>query len=70
MKVDISDEGSVQAFTDGCVEAFGRIDYALNIAGVVPQRIGIVDVDVATYDRVISVNEYGVSIIPSLHRLP
>jgi NAD(P)-dependent dehydrogenase (short-subunit alcohol dehydrogenase family) len=69
MKVDIADEGSVQLFINGCVEAFGRIDYALNIAGVVPQRIPILDLDVATYDRVIGINEYGVSNLPCPARI-
>lgn len=60
-KVDIHDENSVQHLIDACVETFGRIDYAANVAGIVPQRIPIHEVDTETYDRVIAVNEYGVS---------
>ncbi|OQV06029.1 hypothetical protein CLAIMM_10670 [Cladophialophora immunda] len=44
---------------DSCVSLFGRVDYALNIAGVVPQRKGIAELDVETYDRVVHINEYG-----------
>ncbi|KAH8807483.1 short chain dehydrogenase/ reductase [Xylogone sp. PMI_703] len=57
--VDISDEVSVRSFVKDCVAAFGRIDYANNIAGVVPQRTPIHEVDVQTYDRTIKINEYG-----------
>lgn len=60
-KVDIRDEQSVQSLIDACVATFGRIDYAANVAGVVPQRLPIHEVDTETYDRIIGVNEYGVS---------
>lgn len=46
---------------DACVDAHGRVDYALNVAGIVPQRTPIADVDVETFERVIDINEYGVS---------
>ncbi|RFU29305.1 hypothetical protein B7463_g7034, partial [Scytalidium lignicola] len=57
--VDIADEASVESFVKACVTAFGRIDYANNIAGVVPQRTPIHEIDVQAYDRTIKVNEYG-----------
>ena len=60
-KVDIRNEDSVQSMIDACVVAFDRIDYAANVAGVVPKRTPIHEVDTETYDRVIAVNEYGVS---------
>lgn len=64
-RTDISDEESVKRMIDSCVSLFGRVDYALNIAGVVPQRKGIAELEVETYDRTIRTNDYGVS--SSLH---
>ncbi|KIX09211.1 uncharacterized protein Z518_00290 [Rhinocladiella mackenziei CBS 650.93] len=58
-RTNIADEASVKQMIDTCVSIFGRVDYALNVAGVVPQRKGIADLDVETYDRVIHINEYG-----------
>lgn len=58
---DISIEEDVQRMIEDCVKAFGRVDYALNVAGVVPSRTPHTEVDVSTYDRVVGVNEYGVS---------
>ncbi|EXJ91712.1 hypothetical protein A1O3_00262 [Capronia epimyces CBS 606.96] len=58
-KVDISYEHSVDAFVDAAVAAFGRVDYACNIAGWAPQREPIAEVPVATYDRVVNIDEYG-----------
>lgn len=59
--VDISEEFSVQAFIDQCVAKFGRIDYACNIAGIVPPRTSIVDTSLETFNKVINVNTFGVS---------
>ena len=61
LRLDISDEADVQRMVDQCVLTFGRLDYALNIAGVVPNRTPIAMVDVQVYDKVVNVNEYGVS---------
>ena len=57
---DISDEGQVDKVVETCKESFARLDYALNVAGVVPTRTLHADVDVSTYDRTVRVNEYGV----------
>jgi NAD(P)-dependent dehydrogenase (short-subunit alcohol dehydrogenase family) len=65
-KVDISSEESVQSFVDECVLKFGRLDYANNVAGVVPQRTPITTVDVSTLDWVVDVNLYGVRLTISL----
>lgn len=61
--VDISNEESVQAFIDGCVVTYGRVDYANNVAGVVPSRLPITETDVSTYDLINNVNLYGVSVL-------
>jgi NAD(P)-dependent dehydrogenase (short-subunit alcohol dehydrogenase family) len=34
VKVDVSDEASVQSMVDATVKEFGRIDYSINSAGV------------------------------------
>lgn len=60
-QVDISKESDVQRMVETCVDAYGRLDYALNVAGIVPQRMPIADVEVETFENVIDVNEYGVS---------
>ena len=64
--VDITDETSVQAFIDGCVKRFGRIDYAVNVAGIVPMRTPIAELEVGTFDSVINVNQTGVHHAPSI----
>lgn len=61
-RTNISIEDDVSAMVDTCVSAFGRLDYAMNIAGIVPQRQAIAEVDVETYERVIDVNVHGVRI--------
>lgn len=58
--VDISDEQSVQDFVNGAVKHFGRIDFACNIAGIVPPRAPMEDTLLETFDRVVDVNAYGV----------
>lgn len=63
LQVDIADEKSVQEMIHKCVSTFGRVDYALNIAGVVPQRTPIADVNVETYDKVVHINQHGVSLL-------
>ncbi|MBE7182629.1 MAG: SDR family oxidoreductase [Terriglobus roseus] len=64
-KVDISAPADVDYMVRTCVDVFGRLDYALNVAGVVPQRTPIAQTDVSVYDKVVEVNEYGVSFPPS-----
>ncbi|KAJ9637390.1 hypothetical protein H2204_004814 [Knufia peltigerae] len=61
-QVNIADEASVNHMVDSCVSIFGRVDYALNIAGVVPQRKKIAELELEVYDRTIHINEYGVSL--------
>lgn len=61
--VNIAKEDSVQRFTDACVAAFQRIDYANNVAGAVPKRTPITEVGVETYDLIDDVNLYGVCIL-------
>lgn len=58
--VDISSETSIAEFMNTCTQAFNRVDYASNVAGVVPQRIPIAEVEAGTFDRVVGVNLIGV----------
>lgn len=60
--LDVSNEASVQNFIDRCVERFGGVHYALNIAGICPPRTPTIDVDPEVFDRVINTNLYGVSV--------
>ena len=64
VEVDITKEDSVQNIVDHCVTVFGRLDYAINIAGVVPQRLGITELDTSVYDWTVNTNEFGVSVTP------
>jgi NAD(P)-dependent dehydrogenase (short-subunit alcohol dehydrogenase family) len=61
VRLDVSNEASVQDFIDRCVERFGRVDYACNIAGICPSRTPTIDVEPEVFDRVVHTNLYGVS---------
>lgn len=56
---DVTDESQVEAMMDAALQAFGRIDAVLNVAGISsPMRVG--ELDMATYDRITDVNLRGV----------
>lgn len=59
--MDIGSDYSVERMVDACVAMFGRLDYAINLAGVVPARTPITETPVAIYDKVVSINQHGVS---------
>jgi 3-oxoacyl-[acyl-carrier protein] reductase len=56
---DVSDEQQVRAMVEAALAEFGRIDILVNDAGIFSQH-HFVDLDVAEWDRVISVNLRGV----------
>lgn len=58
--VDISQEHCVSDLIKACTQAFSRVDYACNVAAIIPKRASIIDIDVAEYDAVININEIGV----------
>jgi NAD(P)-dependent dehydrogenase (short-subunit alcohol dehydrogenase family) len=58
--LDVTDEKSVQAFTDAAVKDYGRIDGAFNSAGVLGPFGPMLDVSLADFDRVMAVNARGV----------
>lgn len=53
---DITDEEQVKRLVDRTVEVFGRLDYAYNNAGIMPDDIETAYLDSADFDRVINVN--------------
>jgi NAD(P)-dependent dehydrogenase (short-subunit alcohol dehydrogenase family) len=60
VRVDVSDEASVQALVDKTLNTFGRLDIAHNNAGIVLGGKAIPDTKLADFERVISVNLTGV----------
>ena len=60
-KADVSDEVSVEAMVDKCLEIYGRLDFACNNAGIGMGNIPTTEIDVKTFDRVHHVNFKGVS---------
>jgi 3-oxoacyl-[acyl-carrier protein] reductase len=59
VRTDVSDEQQVRAMVEAAVAEFGRVDILVNDAGIFSQS-HFVDLDVAEWDRVISVNLRGV----------
>lgn len=58
--VDVSDPSSVKKMVDAAVEAFGRIDYSVNSAGVgVQTALPIEDANLAEMNRFWQVNVMG-----------
>lgn len=61
MRADVREEEQVQAFVDGCVDTYGRIDVAFNNAGIeTPTASPLADHDVAVWDDVQATNARGV----------
>lgn len=58
--VDVTDEGSVAALFDTTVERFGRIDAAVNTAGISGTMTPLVDLDADAWDQMLAVNLTGI----------
>jgi NAD(P)-dependent dehydrogenase (short-subunit alcohol dehydrogenase family) len=58
-QVDVSDEASVEAMFAAAVEAFGRVDAVLNVAGI-GTHSPLADTTLEDYERVMAVNLRGV----------
>lgn len=56
---DISDIANINNTVDQIMKDFGEVDVLINCAGIT-KRIGILDIDENTYDRIMSVNLKGV----------
>lgn len=58
-RCDVTRESDVEVMMDAAIEAFGRIDAVLNVAGISkPARIA--DLDMSIYDKIMDVNLRGV----------
>jgi NAD(P)-dependent dehydrogenase (short-subunit alcohol dehydrogenase family) len=57
---DVSDERHAQAYVALAVSTYGRLDIALNNAGISGGMAMIPDIAVETYDRIMAVNARGV----------
>jgi NAD(P)-dependent dehydrogenase (short-subunit alcohol dehydrogenase family) len=60
LALDVAEETSVAAFTEGALQAYGRIDGAFNSAGVLGPVGSMAEVSLADFERVMSVNVRGV----------
>lgn len=62
-KTDITDETAVGAFVDAVVAKFGRVDMAVNNAGVIDQFDPVGTTSKASWDRIIGVNLTGMFLV-------
>jgi len=60
VKVDVGDSASVDKMLKRCVSAFGRVDIAINNAGVELEWAPIAEGDETQFDKIIAVNLKGV----------
>jgi NAD(P)-dependent dehydrogenase (short-subunit alcohol dehydrogenase family) len=58
-RADVSDESSVEAMFAAAVEAFGKVDAVLNVAGIAGAA-RLADVTVDDYERIMAINLRGV----------
>ncbi len=56
--LDVCDRAAVDAAVAACVQQFGRLDVLLECAGI-SHRLNFLDLDSATWDRIIAVNLTG-----------
>lgn len=57
---DVSDESSVKAMVDDCIQTYGRLDFACNNAGIAMKNLLTTDTDLTTFEKVHNVNFKGV----------
>ncbi len=58
-RLDVTDTASLPAFVDEIDKEYGKLDVLINCAGI-NKRIGFLDYDEATYDRIMNINLKGV----------
>lgn len=58
-RCDVADQTSVESMVDAAVARFGRLDFAVNSAGIDPEIAPEPRWDVADYDRIMGVNLRG-----------
>ena len=59
LEADVSDENSVAAAIDQTAETFGKLNFAMNNAGVMMTRAPVGEVDSAKWERVVRINLFG-----------
>jgi len=59
IKTDVSAANDVERMVAHAIEAFGRLDYAVNNAGIEGQWVGITDLPEDEWDRVLDINLKG-----------
>jgi NAD(P)-dependent dehydrogenase (short-subunit alcohol dehydrogenase family) len=59
IRVDVRDETSVKAMVAETVKAFGRLDYAVNCAGIGLKK-PFAETEIQEWDRMIAINLTGV----------
>lgn len=57
---DVSNEDSVIQMVDQCVKSFGRLDFAINCAGVARGSVKTTDTTLKDFELLCNVNEKGV----------
>ncbi len=57
--LDVTDKASIRACVEAVIRRYGKVDVLVNCAGI-NKREGFLDVEDATYDRIMSVNLKGV----------
>lgn len=59
---NVGDKTSAQNMIAKCIEAYGRLDFACNNAGIGANNTKTGDLSVEAFDRVCSINTKGVSL--------
>jgi NAD(P)-dependent dehydrogenase (short-subunit alcohol dehydrogenase family) len=57
---NVADSGAVKAMVDATVQRFGRVDYAVNCAGISGTPCRLADTQDAMWDKIIAINQSGV----------
>jgi NAD(P)-dependent dehydrogenase (short-subunit alcohol dehydrogenase family) len=69
VRADVSVEEDVASMVAQTIEAFGRLDFAFNNAGVFPEPGPLTEVTTETIDRILAVNVRGVALCMK-HEIP
>ena len=59
IRLDVTDTASIPGFVEEIDKEYGKLDVLINCAGI-NKRIGFLDYDEATYDRIMNINLKGV----------
>jgi NAD(P)-dependent dehydrogenase (short-subunit alcohol dehydrogenase family) len=60
VRADVSQAAAVQALVHTCVERYGRLDYAVNNAGIEGSLVPLIDYSEDDWDAIIAINLKGV----------